>query len=340
MTAPLELMKKQPWQVALSNLVTDPEELLAILSLSRDLLPAARAAAQLFPLKVPRGFVERMQKGNVNDPLLKQVLPMGIETELSPDYSNDPLHESGVNPLPGLLHKYQSRVLITLTSACAIHCRYCFRRHFPYGENNPGRKGIEKIADYIRADESINEVILSGGDPLSVSDTMLQFVSEVLQPIPHIRRLRIHTRLPIVLPERVTDSLLAWLQTIKLKVVMVIHANHPAEINDEIRDVLAKLKHAGVTLLNQTVLLRGINDDAAILSELSETLFATGVLPYYLHVLDKVQGAAHFDLPRETSLSLHAALQKRLPGYLVPRLTVEEPGAFSKTLLSTSLSTC
>lgn len=321
------------WQEALSNLITDPKELLDLLELDPDLLPAALAAAKVFPLKVPRAFIKQIEKNNVHDPLLKQILPLGLELVETPGYVDDPLNEAESNPVPGLLHKYDSRVLVTLTSACAVHCRYCFRRYFPYSENNPGTRGWEKIFTYIRENSAINEVILSGGDPLAVSDHLLKMFSDQLQQIPHMTRLRIHTRLPIVLPQRITTEFLDWITSLKLNVVMVIHANHPNEISDSVKSALIKLRHAGVTLLNQSVLLKDVNDNAETLMTLSEVLFTAGVLPYYLHVLDKVQGAAHFDMAENKAHELRAQLMEKLPGYLVPRLAREEAGMSSKTLL-------
>lgn len=328
------MKEKQAWQEALSDLITDPKELLTLLELDPNLLDLSLAAAHDFPLKVPRGFVARMQKGNPDDPLLKQILPLGVELNIAPGYSADPLSEIEVNPVSGLLHKYHGRVLVTLTSACAVHCRYCFRRHFPYENNNPGTHGWKNIFNYIKADNSISEVILSGGDPLSVSDKLLKSFSEQLALIPHVKRLRIHTRLPIVLPERITHELIEWITHLPFQFVMVVHANHPQEINVEVKQALLQLRKTEMQLLNQSVLLKGVNDDVNTLALLSETLFSAGVLPYYLHVLDKVQGAAHFDMARDNALKLHAALNKKLPGYLVPRLVCEEPGRSSKTLLS------
>jgi len=328
-----ESKMKYSWQQALSDLITDPKELLEILELDLSLLNAARAAAQIFPLKVPRGFVARMQKGNVNDPLLQQILPLKAELQAVMGYSADPLQESQINPLSGLLHKYHGRVLVTLTSACAVHCRYCFRRHFPYASNNPGRRGWDSIFAYIAKDKTITEVIISGGDPLAVSDQLLKAFCEQVTQISHVKRLRLHTRLPIVLPERITPSFLELITALTLTPIVVIHANHPLEIHASVKAVLLDLKNAGVQLLNQTVLLKGINDDLATLINLSETLFDAGVLPYYLHLLDKVAGAAHFDLADQHAYRLHQALSERLPGYLVPRLVRDEAGKPAKTVL-------
>lgn len=330
---------KTAWQEALSDLITDPKEFFDLLKLDPALLEEAFAAAHLFALKVPRSFVARIEKGNPNDPLLRQILPVGDELKIIDGYKKDPLQELNVNPVPGLLHKYEGRVLVTLTSACAVHCRYCFRRHFPYAENISGKQNWDKIFTYIKQDKSICEVILSGGDPLAVSDRLLQQFAEQLTLIPHVRRLRIHTRMPIVLPERLTSEWINWCMQLPFDVVIVIHANHPNEINAEVREALLRLRKAGLLLLNQSVLLKGVNDNVETLVALSETLFKAGVLPYYLHVLDKVEGTAHFDLTLSTAQNLHAKLNHKLPGYLVPKLVCEEPGAFSKSLLSTVLCT-
>lgn len=334
-----KLKKRELWQDSLADLITDPGELFAILNLDHRFLSAARAAAAVFPLRVPRAFAARMERGNVNDPLLRQVLPLGIELEPAAGFTKDILRESGANPVPGLLHKYQSRVLVTLTSACAVHCRYCFRRFFPYEDNNPGRAGWAKIIKYIQADPAINEVILSGGDPLSVSDSLLLDFTDRVSTVPHIKRLRIHTRFPIMLPERITDSFMAWAASLSMQLVMIVHVNHPREINADVSAMLQRLHDAGITLLNQSVLLKGVNDDAKTLADLSEILFASGVLPYYLHTLDKVEGAAHFDVDLDTARRIHAMVNQMLPGYLVPRLVSEIPGELSKTLLSTGLVT-
>jgi len=327
---------RQFWQEALLDLITDPKELFELLELDTDLLPAAYEATKLFPLKVTRSFVARMQKRNIHDPLLKQVLPLGIELANVAGYEKDPLQEtkSAVNPVPGLLHKYAGRVLVTLTSACAIHCRYCFRRHFPYSENNPGRKGWEKIFAYIDENKNIHEVILSGGDPFSMSDKVLKSFTDQLNLIPHVSIVRVHTRLPIVLPERITDDLLNWMKQLKQSLAIVVHTSHPQEINDEVRFALAKVRETNASLLNQSVLLKSINDDADTLVMLSRALFAAGVLPYYLHVHDKVAGTAHFDIPLEQAQSLHRELVKRLPGYLVPRLVRETANEVSKVNLA------
>lgn len=319
------------WQQLLAQAVSDPAELVALLGLDRSLLPAARAAAGTFPLRVPRGFVARMRPGDPADPLLRQVLPLGEELAQVPGYSDDPVGDLRARRGPGVLQKYQGRVLLTATGACGVHCRYCFRRHFPYAEENPRRAHWEAALDAVRADPSIREVILSGGDPLSLSDASLAEIAAALEAIPHIGRLRIHTRQPVVLPERVDDRLLAWLTASRLQKVVVIHANHAREIDTHVHDAMKRLADTGASLLNQSVLLKGVNDSPEALAGLSEALFAAGVLPYYLHLLDKVRGAAHFDVPETRARQLMAALRARLPGYLVPRLVREDPGAPSKT---------
>jgi EF-P beta-lysylation protein EpmB len=331
---PANAAARQPsWQAELARAISDPAELLRVLDLPSELLPAAEAAARAFPLRVPRGFVALMRKGDPADPLLRQVLPLGLELEDQPGFGTDPVGELAASVTPGLLHKYRGRVLLVTTGACAVHCRYCFRRHFPYGEENPRRGGWDAAHAAIAADTSIEEVLLSGGDPLSLSDARLTELVARLETIPHLKRLRFHTRQPVVLPERVDGEFLAWFSAIRLQKVVVIHANHPAEVGPGLTRALADLRAAGATLLNQAVLLRGVNDSSDLLAGLSETLFGVGVLPYYLHVLDRVRGAAHFEVPEAEARVLYAALAARLPGYLVPRLVREVPGASGKTLL-------
>ena len=279
----------QDWQLALANAITNPLELCAILELDNREFQRLLPGHSQFSLRVPRSFVAKMGKGNWHDPLLLQVLPLIEELEISPHYCEDPLQEKQVNPIPGLLHKYHGRVLLIAASGCAIHCRYCFRRHFPYEDNTPGTSGWQPVLDYIANDATITEVILSGGDPLILKDSVLANLIERLATIPHVVTLRFHTRLPTVLPERITPTLLDILTASRLQPVMVIHCNHPREIDDTAAQALAALHKAGVILLNQFVLLRGINDNAATLITLNQQLFRFGVLPYYLHLLDPVQ---------------------------------------------------
>lgn len=322
-----------PWQEQLANIVTDPLELLELLQLQPEQLSLSAEALANFPLRVPRPYLQRMRKGDPHDPLLLQVLPTHAEMLQVPGYSNDPLQEAQANTRPGLLHKYAGRVLLITTQSCAIHCRYCFRRAFPYQDNRPGREQWRSTLDYIASDTSISEVILSGGDPLATSNTYLQWLLEALSEIPHLQRLRLHTRLPIMLPDRVDPALLQMLGKWQGQVVMVLHSNHAREFDNDVDAACKRLLNQGVHLLNQSVLLQGINATVADLSELSERLFAAGVLPYYLHMLDKVAGAAHFAVEEARALQLMHDLRARLPGYLVPRLVREEPGADSKTPL-------
>jgi lysine-2,3-aminomutase-related protein len=322
------------WQKALACAVTDPAELLRLLQLDPALLPGAQRAARLFPLRAPRGYVARMRRGDPSDPLLRQVLPLDDECVAASGFVTDPVGDLAAMIVPGVLRKYRGRALLVTTGACAVHCRYCFRRHFPYGEAHAAKEGWRAAIQYLLAEPSVTEVILSGGDPLTLSDRKLAELCAMLAEIKHIQRLRVHTRLPIVLPERVDDTLLRTLTSTRLQTVMVVHANHANELDDAVGEALASLRHAGIILLNQTVLLRGVNDQSDTLADLSEALFAAGVLPYYLHLLDPVQGAAHFDVPEATGRALMANLCARLPGYLVPRLVREEEGEPGKLLLA------
>lgn len=321
------------WQDQLSDLVTDPMELLQLLNLHPEQLNLSAEALQNFPLRVPRPYLERIKPGDPRDPLLLQVLPSAAELLSVPGYSSDPLQENAVNTHPGLLHKYAGRVLLITTQSCAIHCRYCFRRHFPYSDNRPGREQWGATLDYIASDTSISEVILSGGDPLATSNTYLKWLIEALAGIPHLQRLRLHTRLPIMLPDRVDSTLLNMLGAWKGQVVVVLHSNHAQELDGQVDAACRRLQEQGIVLLNQSVLLKGINDTVSALAELGERLFAAGVLPYYLHMLDKVAGAAHFAVDEAQALQLMDGLRARLPGYLIPRLVRELPGASSKTPL-------
>ena len=322
------------WQQALVQAFTDPQELLQALELDQHMLPASAKVTKQFPLMVPRDFVARMEKGNPHDPLLRQVLALNDELIITPGFQADPLGERQVNPVPGLLHKYHGRVLLTLVGKCAINCRFCFRRHFPYVDNNPGTQGWEQALAYIAADPSIVEVILSGGDPLIANDKVLSSFSARLNQIAHVKRLRIHSRIPIVLPERISPEFLAWSQTVRQQLIMVTHCNHAQEINLPVKTALQRLRETGMTLLNHTVLLKGVNDNIETLVALSEALFAEQVIPYYLHQLDKVQGAAHFEVDLATGQALHYALTQRLSGFMVPKFVFEKAGAKAKISLS------
>lgn len=285
-----------------------------------------------FSTRVPQPFIDKMVPGDPNDPLLLQVLASAREDQPVANYSLDPLQETQTNH-PGLLHKYHGRVLLILASACAVNCRYCFRRHFPYQDKMASGKQMEKAFDYLRNDSSISEVILSGGDPLMVNDEFLAHLTNELSAIPHLRRLRVHTRLPVVIPQRITQKLCDTLNSTRLDCSMVLHINHANEIDFLLTSHLDDLRAAQVTLLNQGVILKNINDNLNSLIELNEALFSAGILPYYMHCLDKVAGAAHFDLPYEKAKQLFVQLRNRLPGYLVPRLAIEEPGEAAKTIL-------
>jgi len=324
------------WQQALQDCVSDPQELVDCLGLGQEWVESARRAAARLPLRVPRSYVARMRRGDAGDPLLRQVLPLHAELLETPGYSADPVGDLQALAATGLLHKYHGRVLLVTTGACAIHCRYCFRREFPYGEQHAGRNAFGSALKSIRADSSVTEVLLSGGDPLTLSDRRLAGLLESLETIPHVRRVRVHTRLPVVLPERIDAGFMVmWNSLRRLQRVVVIHANHAQELRAaaDVQAALGALRASGTTLLNQSVLLRGVNDSIAALEELSVALCESGVLPYYLHVLDPVRGAAHFDVTEDVARRLHAELTARLPGYLVPKLVREDSGAASKTML-------
>lgn len=321
----------EPWQVAMQTVIGDVDELLGLLGLTRGDVDIDDG--QAFALRVPRAFVDRMQPGRADDPLLRQVLPRMAERLPLPGFSCDPLGEAQAMRLPGLLHKFHGRVLLIASGHCPIHCRYCFRRHFPYAAMQPARAEWQRVFDCIAGDPSISEVILSGGDPLSLPDRQLQWLIDRLAAIPQLRRLRLHSRLPVLIPARITPQLLRLLGDCRLPTSLVIHANHAQELDDQVAAALAPLRGAGVTLLNQSVLLAGVNDRLDDLCALSERLFAIGVLPYYLHLLDRVAGAGHFAVAEERVHELHAGLLARLPGYLVPRLVREVAQAPSKVPL-------
>ena len=318
------------WQKALREAVRDPRELLDLLGLDRLAPRLSDEAMVQFPLRVPRGFVARMRRGDPRDPLLRQVLPLDDEMRPMPGFGLDAVGDGAAKTAPGVIQKYRGRALLVATGSCAIHCRYCFRRHFPYAEETAARDGWREAVDLIRQDASIEEVLLSGGDPLSLSNGKLAELTGALADIPHLRRLRIHSRLPIVVPERVDDGLMGWLSTLPWPVTLVVHANHANEFDGTVDAALGRLRAAGVHLLNQAVLLRGVNDSVDALAALSERGFRAGVLPYYLHQLDRVAGVAHFEVDDAHARALHAGLAARLSGYLVPRLVREIPGDTGK----------
>ncbi|AAM84199.1 EF-P beta-lysylation protein EpmB [Yersinia pestis] len=329
---------REDWLQQLADVITDPDELLRILFLNEHPhLQQGSGARRLFPLRVPRAFVARMQPGNASDPLLLQVLTAREEFITAPGFTHDPLDEQR-SVVPGLLHKYRNRALLLVKGGCAVNCRYCFRRHFPYQDNQGNKANWLQALDYIRQHPELDEIIFSGGDPLMAKDHELSWLLDQLEDIKHIRRLRIHTRLPVVIPARITATLCQRLGSSRLQVLMVTHINHANEIDPPLRDSMARLKQAGVTLLNQSVLLRGVNNDADVLATLSNALFDAGILPYYIHVLDKVQGAAHFMVDDDEARQLMKGLLSRVSGYLVPRLTREVGGEPSKTPLDLRLT--
>lgn len=322
------------WQSLLARSVTDPRDLLTRLNLDTALLAGALAASADFPLRVPEPYLQRMQRGNLNDPLLRQVLPLGEELLEQPGFVMDPLGEQHTNARPGIIHKYHGRLLLIVSGGCAVNCRYCFRRHFPYGDNNLSTQEWEQALDYIRQDQSISEVIYSGGDPLAASDRRLAWLTREIAAIAHVRRLRVHTRLPVVIPQRVTPELIDALCGTRLPVTMVLHCNHANELDNHLGKAVQRLKQAGMLLLNQAVLLKGVNDNVEALVSLSENLGDHGILPYYLHVLDQVKGAQHFHVDDGVASGLAAEMLARLPGFLVPRLVREVAGESSKTPLA------
>ncbi|GGW80238.1 EF-P beta-lysylation protein EpmB [Alteromonas halophila] len=318
------------WLKELAMSFTDPASLLRYLSLNPEDFLKDSQARQLFPMRVPRHFASLMRKGDPHDPLLRQVLPLRDEFTQAPGFTSDPLDEHDTE-LPGLLHKYQSRVLLIVRGGCAVNCRYCFRRHFPYADNAASRKQFVQSLDYLRTTPEVNEVILSGGDPLMAKDSHLAWLADEIAGISHIRRLRIHTRLPVVLPARLDTEFFDWFASSPLQRILVLHINHASEVSDELKARLVRLREAGVTLLNQAVLLKGVNDSGQAQVALSEALFEAGILPYYLHMLDKVGGASHFYLDDETARAIMAEVIKRLPGFLVPKLVREIGGQPGKT---------
>ena len=327
---------EQNWLKQLANGISDPAKLLEMLEIDPSPWQDGFAARKLFAQRVPQSFVDRMEKGNPYDPLLRQVLPLSEEFEVHEGYSNDPLEEQD-NELPGLLHKYRNRALMIVKGGCAVNCRYCFRRHFPYQENKSGKQAWTKCLEYMTQQPELNEVIFSGGDPLMAKDDEIHWLLEHIAQIPHIKRLRIHSRLPVVIPARITDELCQRLRASRLQIVLVTHINHANEINAEFAAQMAKLKQAGVPLLNQAVLLKDVNNSIEAQVALNEALFDAGILPYYLHVLDKVQGAAHYFVSDEEAKTIMRGVITRVSGYLVPKLTREIGGRPSKTPLDLHL---
>ena len=318
------------WQQQLAEAFNTIEDLCHYLHLSLNDLPVSITAAADFPIRVPLSFAASMQKGNPDDPLLRQVLPVIDELTAYPGFSNDPVGDLPSAAQTGVLQKYHGRVLLIITGSCAINCRYCFRRNFPYSDLQLSKQNENAAIQYIQEDASITEVILSGGDPLLLSDARLAKLFAQLGVIPHVKRIRIHTRLPIVLPARITNELINTLAQSAKQLVVVVHCNHANEINPRVIAAFKLLKNNGITLFNQSVLLKGVNDSVAALCELNEQLFIHGIIPYYLHLLDKATGTGHFEVSETEASALIKQVQAALPGYLVPKLVKEQPGALSK----------
>lgn len=329
-----ELKAMPKWQQEYKASITNIAQLCQVLKLNIDQLPISENAHAKFQLRVPHSYVARMQKSNPQDPLLLQVLPTSDEDKNELGFLKDPVGDLQSIKTPGLLQKYKGRALLLTTSRCAIHCRYCFRRHFPYSSQNPRHDKWSQALEELRQDETISEIILSGGDPLVLNDSEISALTKQLEEIEHIKRLRIHTRLPVVIPNRINNELLSWIEKSRLQVIMVLHINHAQEINAELHQKLIKLNRIDCTLLNQSVLLKNINDDPSSLINLSEALFNAGILPYYLHLLDKVDGAAHFDVTEEAAGILMKEISHQLPGYLLPKLVKEVSGEQAKQLVS------
>lgn len=330
----VEQPNKEAWIFDLANVVTDIKTLYRCLDLDPDTISLSMLQAKKqFPLRVPLAFINRMKKGDSHDPLLLQVLCDDNEMLQVAGYSDDPLQEQN-NAIPGLLHKYHNRALLITKTACAINCRYCFRRHFPYHENQSSKKNLNIALNYIATHPELDEIILSGGDPLMAKDNEIAFLISELEKISHIKRLRIHTRLAVVIPSRITQQLSRLFTQSRLQIIVVTHINHPNEIDNEVTRAIWQLKQSNVLVLNQSVMLKNINDNVEVLAQLSNKLFDSGILPYYIHLLDKVQGAAHFFVDDKTAKQLMKQLAEKVSGYLVPKLAREIGGEKSKRVLA------
>jgi len=326
----LHLCDENSWQKDLRQVITDPKKLLTLLDINTDDYLQHFKARQLFPVRVPLPFIKRMKKGDFNDPLLKQVMPLSSEFVVTDGFFTDPLQEHDT-VAEGLLHKYKNRVLMIVKAGCAINCRYCFRRHFPYQENSPNKQRWQQALNYITDHTEISEVIFSGGDPLMASDEHLAWLIKQVAAISHVKRLRIHTRLPVVIPNRITRDLVDLLRHSRLKSTMVFHINHSNEIDTNFIKAVEPLRDARIPLFNQSVLLKDVNDNAETLIKLSERMFDNGIIPYYLHLFDSVQGAAHFDVKEEKAIRIANEMLAALPGFLMPRLVREIAGQTNKT---------
>jgi EF-P beta-lysylation protein EpmB len=327
----LKRMNNSRWQEQIRNSIRNRDELLASTGHDNNCSSSPKKAIKSFPVRVPEAYLNRIERHNLNDPLLRQVLPLDEEDSVISGFNSDPVGEFNKNASPGLIRKYHGRALLITTSSCAIHCRYCFRRHYPYVENQAGKENWNDACNILKADSDIKEIILSGGDPLSLTDDKLESLISQLEKISHLKWLRIHTRMPVVVPTRVTDKLVRAISQNRFKQTLVLHINHPNEIDDEVIKRISLFHDAGIRLLNQSVLLRGVNDDALVLAELSDRLYTNNVLPYYLHMLDPVAGAAHFEVNDDVAKNIMHDLRSSLPGYLVPRLVREIEGQPYKT---------
>ena len=333
-TSKVDNVELKSWKTILQQSYLSWDDLLKYLKIRVEDISGLNTLESSFPLRVTRQYASRIEKGNLEDPLLKQVLPIKLEKKFNPLYSIDPVQEIGTKQQPNILiNKYQGRALMVATGSCAIHCRYCFRRHYPYSEKI-GEKKISSALDELATRKDINELIISGGDPLILDDSKLEKILEVASSYSHIKRIRFHTRVPVVFPERVTPGFLQTISSYSPLLVIVTHINHPNEIDTNVAQAMNLIRNQKIVLLNQSVLLRGVNDNIDTLLRLSHKLFEVGILPYYMHVLDKVAGAAHFDLPRSTAQLLQTKLQELLPAYLVPRFVEEIPGQPSKISIS------
>jgi len=323
-------MTQADWQTVLAEAVTDPQELCRRLQLPTATAEQARRGAEGFGVLVPHPYLTRIKPGDPDDPLLRQVLPTEDEQKPAPGFTVDPLCEASATTAPGLLSKYAGRSLIVTTGRCGVHCRFCFRRHGIHPTGEAEIRLAEEAIRHIAADSTVREVILSGGDPLTVDDRRLGDLAERIGAVDHVTRLRIHTRLPVLVPQRVTGDLMGWIRRSRLQVIVVLHLNHPAEIDDSVARAFSRLADAGIPMLSQSVLLRGVNDDFEVLARLFERLVDLRVMPYYLHQLDRVAGAAHFEVPEQTGIDLVCQLRRRLPGYAVPRYVRDIPGNRNK----------
>ncbi len=332
MTAVADIHAPDAWQRSMRDGIATVQELLEIVQVDANRIDAMQPTGGEFPLRVPRSYASRMRKGDAADPLLLQVLPLHAERMDVPGFVFDPLRETDAAS-HGVLKKYRGRALLVTTPACPVHCRYCFRRHFPYADQVAAKDRWGPAIRELREMDDVTEVILSGGDPLSLTNRRLQELLRLIENLEPVDTVRFHTRFPIVLPERVDQGLLELLTETRLHTVMVVHCNHANEIDGSVQAALWAVSRTGTRLLNQSVLLRGINDGANRLEALSRALFRCRVLPYYLHLLDPVSDAAHFDVPASRGIELIEGLKRRLPGYLVPRLVREEPDRSCKTII-------